>query len=114
VFCHGRLDFFEIETEAFGFDHQLFDFAAEQAGAFRGTGFGQLRDDGADADVDFDEAFSEQRGYDFVGGVGVDLEFGAEDTDGRERVAGAHLAGDGGFAGGVDDLLPDRCAGFES
>lgn len=49
----------------------------------------------------------------FVRGVGVDLERGAERAHGGESVAGAHLAGDHGLAGGIDHLFIQRHAGLE-
>jgi hypothetical protein len=40
-----------------------------------------------------------------VSGIGIDLQRFAEFAHGGEGVTGAHLAGDYGLFGGVDDLL---------
>ena len=49
----------------------------------------------------------------FVRGVGVDLKRGAERAHGGEGIAGSHLAGDNGLAGGIDHLFIQRHAGLE-
>jgi hypothetical protein len=40
-----------------------------------------------------------------VGGVGIDFEFFAEETDGGECISGTQLAGNDALGGGVDNLL---------
>jgi hypothetical protein len=55
--------------------------------------------------MNFENAFVHELHNDFVSGIGIDLQRFAEFAHGGEGVTGAHLAGDYGLFGGVDDLL---------
>jgi hypothetical protein len=109
----GVGDVVEAHAEAFGFDDELFEFTVEEQGTLGRGGLARKGDDGAGAGENFEEAFVEELRDDFVGGVGIDFEFGAEGTDGGEWVAGAELSGDQGAFRGVDDLLVEGGAGSE-
>ena len=103
-------EFFEFDAKFACLDHEFFNLAAQQLGAFGFGGFRGFGDDGANSSAVFQQAFSQQLRDDLVRGVGIDFEFFAERADGGERVAGSHLARDHGLLGGVDHLLKERDA----
>jgi hypothetical protein len=91
----------------------VLEFVVEKKGALGGCGAGWLSDDCAGARTNFEQAFIDQMGDHFMGGVRVDLQRAAEDAHRRKRIAGAHLAGDDRLPGGVDYLFVQRHAGLE-
>jgi hypothetical protein len=108
MFDDGLLQVLELDTETLGFDNELFKFVLEEIGFFGFGGGRALGDHGNGAWANFEQTGVDETGYDFVGGIGVDFEFPAERADGGKFVAGAELARDNGFGGGVDDLLVER------
>lgn len=64
-------------------------------------------DGGPDSRPDHQQSILDKRGNDAVGRVGVDLQFLAERSNGREPVAGAQLAANDGTGDRVDHLLVD-------
>jgi hypothetical protein len=104
----------EIQPEAPGFDHDLFNFFLQQPRTRRGRGAGRLRHDGPDADADFDQAFRKELRNHFVRGIRIDLQFLTEQADGRKRITGSHLSGEHGLARHICDLFVQGDAGLES
>ena len=101
------------DAETLGFNDEFLDLTAEELGALFAGGVGTGGDDIADAGTSLEQAIADELRDDLVGGVGVDLEFAAENPDGGEGIAGKELAGDHRLLCSVDDLLKERSTGPE-
>jgi hypothetical protein len=114
MICHCARDVVEIQSKFFRLNDELFQFRPQEMTPLRGGGCGWLGDDGADAWTDFQHPFGHQLRDYFVRCVGINFQILTERTDGRERIAWAHLPGNHGLFGSIDDLLIDRDAGLKS
>src|SRR5687768_14712307 len=106
-FAQQRNRLLEGQTRPLGFDDQPFDFVRQPIPPFtRHAGF--IVHNGADARTNHEEAVVRQRRNDAMRRIGVDPEFLAEYTDGREGVAGLQLSRHDRPRHREDDLLGDR------
>ena len=93
------------EAQFPGLDHEAFNFVAEEGAELLLRGRRSVRDHRADAGLDCEETLLGEGRDDFLGRVGVDAQFLAEDADGGKIIAGFESAADGRLLHGVHDLL---------